>query len=66
LTDIVKKRISVTLTGSYIERLDILVEKGFYMDHQDALRDGLKRLFQHHGMEPLYSEQVEEAEKAQE
>ena len=61
-----KRRFSVTLTGPYIERLDILVEKGLYLDPQDAMRDGLRRLFQHHGMEPLYKEQIEEEEKAQE
>lgn len=54
-----KQRFSVTLTGPYIDRLDILVEKGLYMDHQDAIRDALRRLFQHHGMEPLHSERVE-------
>jgi len=64
--DIVKRRFSVTLTGPYIERLDILVEEGFYVDHQDVIRDGLNRVFQHHGMEPLYKELVEEAEKVQE
>ena len=61
-----KRRFSVTLTGPYIERLGILVEKGLYLDPQDAMRDGLRRLFQFHGMEPLNKEQIEEEEKAQE
>jgi len=56
-----KKRYSVTLTELYIVRLNSLVEEGVYLDHQDAIRSALRRLFQFHGMEPLYSEQVEEA-----
>ncbi|MBA7643600.1 hypothetical protein ES703_51331 [subsurface metagenome] len=48
-----KQRFSVTLTGAYIDRLNLLVEKGLYLDHQDAVRDALRRLFQHHGMKSL-------------
>ena len=61
-----KKRFSVTLTDIYIERLELLVENGVYLDVQDAIRDGLRRLFFFHGMEPLYKEQIEESEKVQE
>ena len=46
-----KRRFSVTLTGPYIEALDRLVEEGLYIDHQDAIRDALRRLFRYHGME---------------
>jgi len=56
-----KRRFSVTLTGPYIEALNRLVEKGLYLDHQDAIRDALRRLFKYHGIEPLYSEPVEES-----
>ena len=48
-----KKRFSVTLTRSYIEALDRLVEEGLYIDHQDAIRHALRRLFQYHGMKPF-------------
>ncbi|GAI86774.1 unnamed protein product, partial [marine sediment metagenome] len=60
-----KQRFSVTLTESYINRLDILVEKGLYLNHQDAIRDALRRLFRYHKMEPLYPKRVEEDKKAQ-
>ena len=48
-----KKRYSVTLTNAYIGALDGLIEVGIYMDHQDAIRDALRRLFQYHGIEPF-------------
>lgn len=55
-----KKRFSVTLTAAYVGALDRLVEVGVYLDHQDAIRDALRRLFQYHGIEP-FSEKVEPA-----
>ena len=58
-----KKRFSVTLTGPYIDALDSLVKNGLYIDHQATIRDALRRLFQHHGIEPLYNELVKEAEE---
>ena len=48
-----KRRFSVTLTGPYIEALDRLVEEGLYIDHQDAIRDALRRLFTHQGIKPF-------------
>ncbi len=48
-----KRRYSVTLTTAYVEALDQLVKVGIYLDYQDAIRDGLRRLFQYHGMEPF-------------
>ena len=49
-----KKRFSVTLTKPYIEALNRLVDEGLYIDHQDAIRDALRRLFQYHKIEPFY------------
>jgi len=51
-----KRRFSVTLTTPYIKALNQLVEEGLYMDHQDAIRHALRRLFQYHGIEPFYKE----------
>ena len=48
-----KKRFSVTLTTAYVEALDRLVEVGIYLDHQDAIRDALRQLFQYHRIEPF-------------
>ena len=51
-----KRRFSVTLTTAYVRALDRLVEEGLYIDHQDAIRDALRRLFEYHGLEPFSKE----------
>jgi len=58
-----KKRFSVTLTTAYSEALDQLVEKGLYLDQQDAIRGSLRRLFRHHGIEPFISEIAEKVQE---
>jgi len=59
----VKRRYSLTLTNVYVEALDQLVEKGIYLEHQVAIRDAMRHLFQSHRIEPFYSELVEKDEK---
>ncbi len=54
-----KKRYSVTLTTAYIEALDRLVEMGIYLDYQTAIRDGLRQLFQYHGIEPFTQKEAD-------
>ncbi|GAH35557.1 unnamed protein product [marine sediment metagenome] len=44
-------RITLTLTKVYVDALDRLVEEGLYMEHQVAIRDALRHLFQFHGIE---------------
>jgi len=53
VSDNEKKRFSVTLTTAYVKALDQLIEVGIYLDHQDAIRDALRQLFQYHGIEPF-------------
>ena len=53
-----KKRFSVTLTGTYIEALDRLVEEGLYIDHQATIRDALRQLFRFHKIKPFLPELV--------
>ena len=48
---VTKKRIGLLLTGPYLEALEQLVEKGIYLEHQVAIRDALRRLFEFHGIE---------------
>lgn len=59
----VKRRISLTLTKSYVEALDRLVEEGIYLEHQVAIRDALRLLFRVHRIEPFYSVLAENVEK---
>jgi len=58
----VKRRVTLTLTKSYVEALDRLVEEGIYLEHQVAIRDALRLLFRHHKIEPFYSAVVEKVE----
>lgn len=61
-----KRRFSVTLTRPYIEALDSLVDEGLYIDHQDAIRHALRRLFQYHGMEKFLEKLRSEADTSSE
>ena len=63
--EILKKRIGLLLTNAYIDALDELVEKGIYLEHQVAIREALRHLFQFHGIEPFSSELGEDVEKGQ-
>ena len=51
--EMVKTHFKVTLTRPYVECLDRLVEEGIYLRHQMAIRDALRHLFEHHGIEPF-------------
>ena len=53
-----KTRLSLVLTEPYVDRLARLVEKGFYMERQAAIRAALRRLFEYHGI-PFTLEEVE-------
>ena len=46
-----KTRVSVTMTQSYVELLDRLVEKGVYLTRGEAILQGLRLLFKQHGIE---------------
>jgi len=52
-----KRRFSVTLTTPYVERMNQLVEAGFYLDNQEIIRIALRRLFDYQGI-PLTIEEV--------
>ncbi len=46
-----KTRLSVTLDKLYIDDLDFLVEKGYFMERQDAIRDALRHQSAYYGLE---------------
>lgn len=48
-----KIRVSVTLTKPYVDALDRLVEDGVYVVRGEAVKDALRRLFRHYGVEPF-------------
>jgi len=53
-----RKRIALTLTPVYVDRLARLVSMGFYMERQGAIRQALRLLYEHHGV-PLTLEEAE-------
>ena len=48
-----KRRINVKLSRIYAEALDRVVDEGYYLNPQGAIRVALSRLFQFHGIEPF-------------
>lgn len=56
-----KTRISVTMTGPYVEALDRLVEEDLYVKQGDAVLEGLRIIFRRRGLNlfRLYEEAAE-------
>jgi len=46
-----RRRVSTTLTQPYLEALELLVEGEVYESQAEAIRDALRRLFKHYGVE---------------
>lgn len=62
LSEKVKKRVCVTLTKPYLDALNRLVREGVYVDRAELIKDALRRLFRHYGIEPFVAKEPEEAE----
>jgi len=43
-----RKRYSVTLTKYFVETLNELVDKGFYLNRGNVIREGLRMVFERH------------------
>jgi len=54
-----KTRVSVTMTRTYIDALDHLVEKGIYLGRGDAILEALRLFLKDYGVEPFYIENEE-------
>jgi len=48
-----KIRVSVTMTTTYVEALDHLVEEGLYLGRGEIVLEALRRLFGGYGLEPF-------------
>lgn len=51
-----RERIYLSLTPPERDALDLLVEKGIYLEIQEAIRDALRFFFEMHGIPPFYPE----------
>jgi len=56
-----KIRVSVTMTKTYLDALDSLVEKGIYLGRGDAILEAVRGLLRGYGVEP-FSTKVAEPE----
>ena len=45
-----RERITIRLTRRYMELLGKLVDMGVYNSRNEAIRDALRLLFEHHGL----------------
>ena len=56
-----KIRVSVTMTRSYVEALDSLVEEGIYLGRGEAILEAVRGLLRGYGVEP-FTKKVAEPE----
>ena len=45
-----RKRVTIRLTNRYVDYLNWLVEQGIYNSTGEAIRAGIRMLFEHHGI----------------
>ena len=51
-----KPRLSTTVTMQYKNSLDGLVERGVYINREEAIRAGLRLLFKYHNLDIMHWE----------
>ncbi len=54
-----KTRVSVTMTEAYTAALDVLVEKGLYLNRGEAVLEALRHFFRSYGIEPFAAKSAE-------
>ncbi|MFH0748406.1 MAG: ribbon-helix-helix domain-containing protein [Candidatus Bathyarchaeota archaeon] len=47
----VKKRICVALTKAYVDPMERLIREEAYVSRAEVIKDALRRLFRHYGIE---------------
>jgi len=52
-----RERITIRLTKRYMQLLNELIETGVYNSRNEAIRDALRLLFEHHGLRVLPGEE---------
>lgn len=58
------KKLDVALTQEIIDELDLLVEKGLYLNRGEIIMEALRQLFKQKGIEPFYSKVAEKTESS--
>ena len=52
-----RERITIRLTKRYMQLLNDLIERGVYNSRNEAIRDALRLLFEHHSLKVLPGEE---------
>ncbi len=66
MSEMLVENVCVALTKPYLDALDGLVREGVYVSRREVVKDALRRLFRHYGLEPFGTEEPEEAGKVEE
>jgi Arc/MetJ-type ribon-helix-helix transcriptional regulator len=61
--EVEKTRVSVTMTKTYLDALDHLIEEGVYLSRGEIILEALRILLRQQGIEPFRLESVEESEE---
>jgi len=54
------ENVCVALTKPYLDAMDGLVREGVYVNRRELVKDALRRLFRHYGIDPFGAEEPEE------
>lgn len=54
-----KTRVSITMTAAYTDALDVLVQKGLYLNRGEAVLEALRHFFRGYGIEPFATKSAE-------
>lgn len=49
-----RSKLDVTMTQDFVDALDLLVEKGLYLNRSEIIREALRDLLRQQGVEPFY------------
>jgi len=60
LSEKLVKNVCVALTKPYLDAIEGLVREGFYVHRREVIKDALRRLFRHYGIESFGAEEPEE------
>lgn len=53
------ENVCVALTKPYLDAMEGLVRDGVYVSRRELVKDALRRLFRHYGIEPFGTEEPE-------
>ena len=58
LSEMLVKNVCVALTTPYLDAIEGLIREGVYASRRELIKDALRRLFRHYGIEPFGVEET--------